>query len=244
MTSHPLAAWEEREIRTDAPGPSGLLTRWNAAIRGVLLPFKAPTASPLTDADARLWWRIVCVLSVLPVAALLHYGVFHRPTCMLNNFGHEYTPAVVATWLKADPSLPWAIAAMVAVHWIGARMLLARALVAPGFITGLLFTLWIWDVPFTGRVVCDHFHDKGFFIASGVALGTKHIAGVCAVMYVLSQLAVFPRFMGSAARPRPEDAPLPDPALAAMAGGGRVAAAPVLAGAGYPRARLVPEARD
>ena len=233
MTSHPLGAWGEREIRG---AQASALPRWNAAIRGVLLPFKAPTASPLTDAGARLWWRVVCVLSVLPVAALLHYGVFHRPTCMLNNFGHEYTPAVVGAWLMRDPSLPWAIAAMVAAHWIGARVLLARALVAPGFITGLLFTLWIWDVPFTGRVVCDHFHDKGFVVA-GVGLGTKHIAGVCAVMYVLSQAAVFPRFIGSAAR---------GSAARGRADGlaPALTPAPVLAGAGYARARLVPGERE
>lgn len=114
-----------------------------------------------SDADRnRPEWRFVCVLLVIPVTAILHHVVFHRPTCMLNNFGEAYyIPSVLFEWLSGDPSLPWAIVASVTVYHVGKNSSTIRWLTAPIFIAFLPLSLWIWDIPLTGRVICDHFHD-------------------------------------------------------------------------------------
>jgi hypothetical protein len=233
MSSHPNMAWEERELRAGVRRLNGRDTL--SAFAAVLLPFKAPSSSPTTDAAARLWWKVVCVLSVLPIAALLHWGVFHRPTCMLNNFGHEYTPAVIWAWLSRDPALPWAMVMMAAAYHIGMRRSLVRALIAPGFAAGLLFTLWIWDVPFSGRVVCGHFHDNEFMLAAGVPLRSVHVLGVCTALYGSSMLWVLPRFVGIPGRRQGRSTGKTAPAAAMPAG------IPVFATAAYPRARFNPD---
>lgn len=232
MTSHPLPAWEEREMR-------GAAAPWRQALLGVLVPFKAPAASPMSDANALLWWRVVCAVSVLPIAALLHWGLFHHPTCMLNNFGHEYTPAVIWAWLSRDPALPWAVIGMFLVYRIGLNWSALRALIAPGFVAGLLFTLWIWDIPWSGRAVCGHFHDDAFMIAEGVPMRSKHVLGVCAILYTSSMFWVFPRFVGAGRRVA---------GAAGEASRGGVAPAgvgaagiPAFATAAYPRVRFNPD---
>jgi hypothetical protein len=134
-------------------------------------------------------WKLACAALVIPFTAMLHHGVFVRSTCMLNNFGEDYSPSVVKLWLKADPSLPWAIVAAMVVFTLGNHERLrrwARASVPPFLVAFAPLSLWIWDVPFAGRPVCHHFHDNRLVLpgAHG-AVRAPHIYGLGLVLFVL-----------------------------------------------------------
>lgn len=163
-------------------------------LKQIVLPTSVPTESPMVSATAYSWWRTISLLAVIPYAAVLHWAIFHHPTCMLNNFGHRYTLANIAAWLYRDPSLPWAIFAAILTFQLGLRFSLVRALVAPGFAAFAAFSLWIWDIPFTDHLICRIFHDGRFEIAAGVSLRTLHILSFCSLLYVGSLGVIATRF--------------------------------------------------
>ncbi len=179
-------------------------------------------AAPISEqaSVAQRWWVLTCVLVVVPLTAVLHHMVFFRPTCILNPFGEDYTPAVVARWLSADPS-PWIAAAGVTVlYFAGRRLRVVRLFVAPILAAGayahhssrhwrwgwfrprtppvgwywsqghmhvaatLPVSVWLWDIPFSGRVICHAFHD-GRIRVLGLTVGTRHIYLLCAVLYAI-----------------------------------------------------------
>lgn len=163
-------------------------------LKQIILPTSVPTDSPLVSAKTYSWWITICALAVIPYAAILHWGIFHAPTCMLNNFGHRYTLENIAAWLYRDPSLPWAIFWSILTFHLGLRYSLVRALVAPGFVAFAAFSLWIWDIPLTDHLICRIFHDGRFEIAAGVSLRTLHILGFCTLLYLGFVGVVFARF--------------------------------------------------
>lgn len=173
--------------------PSILSTRGNASrlagaatlLRWLALPLSAPVDAVHSSPAAARWWRAASALTVLPYTAVLHWGVFHRGTCILNNFGHEYTPAVLGAWIKGDPSLGWAIAWAMATYLLGLRLAALRALVAPALLAFLPFVVWIWDIPFSGRAVCHTGHDDRILLADGSPLRTSIILGVCAMAWLV-----------------------------------------------------------
>ena len=144
-----------------------------------------PLAAPLnTDSTAHhRWWLITCAVNVIPVTAVIHHRVFQRPTCMLNNFGDDYTPTVVASWLLRDPSLAWAIIVMMAIYVIGKKWAVIQLLVAPLFISFIPLSLWIWDIPFSGRIICHSFHDNKAFIGNFL-ITSKHLYLAVATIYL------------------------------------------------------------
>jgi hypothetical protein len=87
---------------------------------------------------------------------------------MLNRTGPEYDAPTIALWLSKDPSLPIAVGLAVIVYLVGRRWSLARSTVAPALIASLPLVIWIWDIPFTGRIICDSFHDGRLVIAGAV----------------------------------------------------------------------------
>ncbi len=109
-------------------------------------------------------WRIVCILCFFPLAALLHHGIFYRPTCMLNPFGADYYGSVIWQWLSRDPSVPWAIIFAMGVYFLGNAYKKLRVLFYPIPFAFLPLTLWIWDIPFTGRWICQNFNDGRFLL--------------------------------------------------------------------------------
>ena len=112
----------------------------------------------LADVSDRRW-HFVCAALVVPLAAIFHHAVFYRPTCMLNAFGPAYTPAVVAQWLSRDPSPYLAVLAAVIAWRLGHYAPRVRPFAALFLVAFLPLSVWIWDLPFTGRTVCRHFHD-------------------------------------------------------------------------------------
>jgi len=129
-------------------------------------------------------WRLICGLNVFPLTAAFHNPVFYRPTCMLNNFGLEYDLPTIGAWLARDPSLPWALFVSLCVYLTGLRIPLIQTLAAPVSLAFLPLTIWIWDIPFTGRIVCHSFHDSKLVIG-GSPVHTRHLYELSLVLYVV-----------------------------------------------------------
>jgi hypothetical protein len=104
--------------------------------------------------------------SFFPLTAVLHHAIFYRPTCILNNFGPEYTLPVVAGWLSSDPSPYLALIGAFAVFALALYYPALRLAVLAALMATLPLTIWIWDIPFTGRIVCQLGHDGRAMINS------------------------------------------------------------------------------
>lgn len=119
---------------------------------------------------ARSRWRWLAPLTIFPVTAALHQMVFFRANCMLNPFkGVDYYPSVIATWLQADPSLPWAIAIAFALYLFGENRPLVQTATKWFLVSFIPLSIWIWDIPGTGRWICHSFHD------GRIGLHTRHL---------------------------------------------------------------------
>ncbi len=123
-------------------------------------------------------WLVVAFLTAIPITAALHHAVFYRPTCILRPFGPDYHAEVVLRWIRNDPSPALAVLAAAAVWAAGLRVPRLRVWAAAFLLAFAPLSIWIWDVPFTGRIVHRLFHD------GKVPLHTRHLylAGV-AVWY-------------------------------------------------------------
>jgi hypothetical protein len=156
------------------------------ALWGVLFPLSAPLGERSTPSDhtERVWWALTCLFAIIPLTAQLHHGIFYRPRCMLNDFGPDYTLDVVARWIARDPSLAWAMVYAGLLYWLGERFWLARLAAAPFFIAWVPFSLWIWDIPFTGRIICEWGHDKRPLVG-GFVMRTAYLYIFCALLQAL-----------------------------------------------------------
>lgn len=122
----------------------------------------------------RLTWIIASVLSVIPLTAILHHSMFYPHTCILDPFGPDYMPSVVYDWISRDPSLPWSIIIMTLAYNIGNRYHKFRILILPVFVSFLPLSLWVWDLPFTNRTICRHFHGGRLVIFGDIPLTRRY----------------------------------------------------------------------
>jgi hypothetical protein len=127
----------------------------------------------------------VSALLVLPITAVLHHLVFFRGMCMLNKIGDDYTLTTVRRWLSIDPSLPLGIAIALVILVAGLYWKWVRTLAAPGVIATIPLVLWVWDIPFTGRIICDSFHDGRLRIGDSTVVTTAWVYIASAIVYVL-----------------------------------------------------------
>lgn len=210
------------------PRPRSCLSCWSSVLYPVLVPWLAPRESPLTSRLALRWWRTICLLSILPVAAAFHNVVLpaSRSTCMLNPLHvTDWSLDMISLWLSQDPSLPLAMATMAIVYGVGLHVGLMRALVAPGFVCSLMYSLWVWDIPFTGRGICRTIHDNRVMLWEGQPLNSRVVILASAGLYLLALPAVLARFRWFAAPARnPVSVPDTAAALPAPAQAGRQAA--------------------
>jgi hypothetical protein len=124
-----------------------------------------------------------CVLAIIPLTAIAHHAVFYPTTCMLNPFGPDYSPAVLSRWLTRDPSLLFAILLFLGIHRAGNLYPSLRHLVPAFVIAFLPLSLWIWDIPFTGRYICAHFHDFHVMLTDDVSLRSRHFYLLGALLF-------------------------------------------------------------
>ncbi len=156
-------------------------------------PRRADAVPVPCDGDAGRRWFKTCALLVIPFTAILHNAIFDRPTCILNSYGPDYYPAIIQMWLAKDPSLPWAIVASFLTYYVGRRYNRVTIAAWPFLYASLPLSIWIWDIPFTKRIICMHMHDRRFAI-SGFAIRCIHL-------YILT-LGLFLILFGLALRRR------------------------------------------
>ncbi len=71
-----------------------------------------------------------------------------------------------------------------------------RILAAPVFVSFLPVNLYVWDIPFSGRIICDLFHDGNSIETIGFALRAKHVYLFSLFIYcVFSGLVFYKRKM-------------------------------------------------
>lgn len=138
--------------------------------------------------DKRRWWYAISALSILPVTAVLHHLVFFRGMCMLNKIGNDYTLATIRRWLSIDPSLPIGIAIAVLILVAGLYWKWVRTIVSPGVVATIPLTLWVWDIPFTGRIICDSFHDGRLRLGDSTVVTTGWMYMASAILYLILML--------------------------------------------------------
>lgn len=148
-------------------------------------------------------WAFCCALTVFPFTAILHHAVFYPSQCVLNPFGPEYDAATIARFLSRDPSLPWAVVACLSLWTLGSKRPRVRQAVAPVFFALLPLTVYLWDIPFSGRAVCRSIHD-GRPISGDFYLRTIYFYAWGAATYSAAQVYVRLR---SGEGELPEDSP-------------------------------------
>jgi hypothetical protein len=157
----------------------------------LLWPPASPVGSEIDTGLHGVYWIVLSVSLVVPFAAILHNTVFDKHSCMLGALGKDYTPSVVSTWLRRDPSLPWAIAAAMAVYLCGTHYPSTRLFAASIFVSFLPLSVWIWDIPFTKRAICEYFHDDKFMILDAFPLKSRHFYALGVILYASFTIALY-----------------------------------------------------
>jgi hypothetical protein len=93
--------------------------------------------------------------------------------CILNEIGDDYYWDVICSWLRRDPSPYVAVLIAGAAYFGGLRIASIRVATIAFLVAALPLSIWIWDVPFTGRVICRSFHD------GQSAIRTLHLYAFC-----------------------------------------------------------------
>ncbi len=150
------------------------------------LVYEASYVSSRRNIDWR--WALICGAAFFPVAAILHHAVFYATTCMLNPFGLEYSASTVAIWLSKDPSPSVAAVLILGLHRWGRSFRLLHSILAVFAIAFLPLALYVWDIPGTGRWICDHFHDLKFALPGGMPLRGRHLYFLGAALFPLIYL--------------------------------------------------------
>lgn len=158
-------------------------------LSAVLWPPKGGAETPSEYREA--WWKTVCFAFIVPVAAVIHNTLVFPRNCMLNPFGPDYTLDVTMAWLRGDPSLPWAVVIGLIIYRSGKSRRWIRLLTAPVFVAFLPLSVWVWDIPFTHRIVCALFHDGRLIASGGLRLRSLYFYIEGGIVYV----AMLARFL-------------------------------------------------
>ncbi len=151
----------------------------------VVAPPLAPAADPLTDRAARRWWLATSVLCFFPFGAVLHNRVWWKPICMMNPFGVDYTDwETLKMWLSQDATPSSAALACLCMFLVGRRWWWVRAMAAPIFVCGLPLSVWLWDIPGSGRWVCLNLHNNRLLLWPGQPLTTPLLTVLYLAMYI------------------------------------------------------------
>jgi hypothetical protein len=141
------------------------------------------------DKPRRIRWFVLCCFTILPTAAILHHTLFYRPTCMLNPFGPDYNIPTLWHWLSRDPSLPYTIIFSLIIYWVYTKLHWVKIFVLPYVLSFLPLSVWVWDIPFTGRTICKHFHDDRLVLL-GTLIHTRHLYVLGVFLFVLQTVFI------------------------------------------------------
>jgi hypothetical protein len=111
-------------------------------------------------------WGLTATASFFPVTAILHHAFFYRWQCILNPFGPEYTIETVKTLITSDSSVALGAVTTLCIWVVGRRWQPLQRLVLAFVLALVPLTIWLWDIPFTARAVCHHFHDGQYGLRS------------------------------------------------------------------------------
>jgi hypothetical protein len=140
-----------------------------------------------TDSGGPVWakwrWRAACVALVVPLTAIIHQTIFFPQMCMLNEVGPDYTPKVIAAWLSLDPSLPLAAVLALFFYLLSSRFRVLRTFLIPFLIGFAPLSVWVWDIPFTQRAICESMHDKQIVFPGGGYLRSRHLYILGAIIF-------------------------------------------------------------
>jgi hypothetical protein len=135
-------------------------------------------------------WSTACAALVIPLTAIFHHLLDHH-RCILETHGTDYNFQSVRDLFLHDPSLPWAIVAMVLVYHLGKHSPALRPVVVPAFAASIPLSIWLWDIPFSGRTICRHMHDGRIVLPGGIPLTTRVVYGLCFFLYLMLQSILF-----------------------------------------------------
>lgn len=162
-------------------------------------PPASPPALGIGEPADRRWWTLTCILLVLPLGAIAHHAVFYHGQCMLNPFkGSDYSdPSTLWAWISRDPSLPWAIVLAFSTYFVGRSCSMVKLLAACFLVAFLPLSLWIWDIPFTGRYI-EQFHDSRLQVL-GLTVMSRHFYELGMLLFAgLAGLALLKRSRAAA----------------------------------------------
>ena len=129
-------------------------------------------------------WLVACFFCIFPFTALLHNIIFYSHTCILDITGqNDYSLLAIWKWSSIDPSLPIAIILVFVIYCIGKDYNHLQLFIYPIPVAFLLYTLYIWDIPFTGRIICRKFHDGHFLLFTGTPLKVRYLLFFSLLLY-------------------------------------------------------------
>lgn len=133
------------------------------------------------------YWQVICFLCVFPFTAFLHHVVFFRGKCILNDFSvRDYSPLFVRRWLSHDLSLPIAIILALIIYYTGKRYNFVQKLIYPVPFSFLIYSIYVWDIPFTQRIICRRFHDGHCVWFKDIVLNGSHILFCSLFVYFIT----------------------------------------------------------
>jgi hypothetical protein len=160
-------------------------------LKSLLWPPASPPALGVCEPHDRLWWGLTCTLLALVLTAVAHHAIFYPHQCMLESFGADYSDSdALAAWLSQDQSLPVAIAMTFVIFFAG-RQFVSIKIFAACFVGSFLpLALWIYDIPFSGRIIHMHAHDDRLSIL-GWPVRSRHFYMLGAISFVGFMLAMW-----------------------------------------------------
>lgn len=103
---------------------------------------------------------------------------------MLNRIGPDYDLHTIGLWLSRDPSLPLGIVIALIVYFAGKKFGFLRTITAIGVVASVPLVVWVWDIPFTHRIVCSSFHDSKLRLPDGTIVTSLWIYVLSAILFV------------------------------------------------------------
>jgi hypothetical protein len=86
--------------------------------------------------------------------------------------------AILLEWLAMDPS-PYLGLIAATLAYVLMRLRTSTVLYVAAFIAvSVPLSIWVWDLPFTGRVICWTFHDDRTFLKG------RHLYAFAALLYI------------------------------------------------------------